>query len=113
MCPLYQYEESYYGTYYVFGGEIWYSASSGNVKITKSGDNYTVALSFLDEEYDNAQVTSTFTGKVDVDVSEYYDGALTATRIRKTVPAFKKSVVKRADKKRQTKAASKIACRLS
>jgi hypothetical protein len=113
MCPLYQYEESYYGTYYVFGNEIWYSASSGNVKITKNGDDYTVALSFLDEEYDNAQVTSTYTGKVAVDVSEYYDGTLTTARLRKATPSFKKSVVKRADNKRQTKAASRFACRLS
>lgn len=114
MCPLYLYDESYYGTYYVFGDEIWYSASSGNVKITKNGDNnYTVALSFLDEEYDNSKVTSTYTGVVAVDVSEYYDGALTTTRLRKVAPSFKKSVVKRADKQRQTKAASRFACRLS
>ena len=113
MCPLYQYEESYYGTYYVFGGQIWYSASSGNVKITKNGDNnYTVALSFLDEEYDNSQVTSTYSGEVAVDVSEYYDGSLTTARLRKAAPSFKKSVVKRSDNQRQTKAASKFACRL-
>ena len=97
----------------MFGGEIWYSASSGNVKITKNGDNnYTVSLSFLDEEYDNSQLTSTYSGAVTVDVSEYYDGSLTTARLRKTVPSFKKSVVKRSGNQRQTKAASKFACRL-
>lgn len=113
MCPIYLYDDSYYGTYYVYGGQIWYSASSGSVKITRNGDNHTITLSFRDEEYDNSLVTSTFTGKVTVDVSEYYDGSLTASRLRKAAPALKKSAVKRADRKRQTKAASRFACRLS
>ena len=66
----------------------------------------------LDEEYDNSQVTSTYSGEVAVDVSEYYDGSLTTARLRKAAPSFKKSVVKRSDNQRQTKAASKFACRL-
>ena len=112
LCPLYVYNDSYYGTYYVFDDMIWYSASSGSLNVAKSGDKYTFTLSFKDEEYDNAKVTSTYTGTVEVDVSEYYDGALTAG-FRRTAPAFKKNVVKRADKKRQSvKAASKFAGRL-
>ena len=113
LCPLYYYDDSYYGTFYVFGGEIWYSASSGSLNVSKSGSNYTFTLTFKDEDFENAKVTSTYTGKVEVDVSEYYDGALTARRLQKPVPAFRKVVVKRTGNKRQSvKAACKFAGRL-
>ena len=103
LCPLYTYDESYLGTFYAFGGMVWNSPTSGNLKISKSGDNYTIAISFIDGDYDNAQITSTYVGPVEVNTENYYDGSVSVAR--KAVPASKKVVAKRTSSKRQLKSA--------
>lgn len=115
LCPLYQFGEDYYGTFYVFDDTIWYSATSGSAKISKSGNNYTISLSFRDEEYDGAKLTSTYTGTVDIDVSEYYDGTVSLPRVKKAAPSYRRPAAMRSTTttKRNTKAACKLAGRLS
>ena len=77
LCPFYQIDEDNYGTYYVYGNWIWYAASAGNLKISKSADNYTVELSFTDADQGNAKVTSKYVGTVDVSTDYYNDGSTT------------------------------------
>lgn len=72
------YEDYTYGTTYCYNSNLIYGATSGTLKITKSGDNYSIALKFSDSYSDNAEVTCKYTGSVTVDDSEYYDGTETS-----------------------------------
>ena len=123
MLPPYLYDGDYCGTFYAYGEYVWYTACSGSIKITKSGDNYTFELSFKDDGdeevgYAPARVTMTYTGKVVVDVSEWWDEVEdeeesgNMMRIRKAVPSFKVKVCRRPANKRPVKAACRYAGRL-
>ncbi|MBP5488234.1 MAG: hypothetical protein J6X77_01550 [Bacteroidales bacterium] len=116
LCPYYVYDGDEYGTMYIYGYQTWFAADSGNLQISQSGDNYTIALTFYtDEESGKVKVTSTYTGTVEVDASEYYDGdsSLTVAKARKTVPSIRKATVKKNTNKREVKSACRIAGRLS
>ena len=105
LCPYYQVDEDNYGTYYVYGTWIWYTASAGNLKISKSGSNYTIELSFTSEDYDNAKVTSKYVGTVAVSTEYYNDGSTTQQlSLKKALQQSRKPAAKRsATHKRQVK----------
>ena len=113
----YEDSDDYCGTYYGHGTGVWYWAESGSLKITKSGDDYTFELSFNDngtEDYDPAKVTMTYTGKVEVDTSfaNQEDEGNALRLMKKATPSAKVKFGRKHTHKRQTKAASKFACRL-
>lgn len=123
LLPPYIWDNAYCGTFYGYGEEVWYIADSGNLKISKSGENYTFELSFKDngdEElgYSPAKVTMTYTGKVEVDVSNWWDGVEDEDEgsmlyVRKAAPSAKvKFGRKHTTHKSHFKAASKFAGRL-
>ena len=96
LCPYYQQDDSDLGTYYVFGNWIWYSASAGNLKISKSGNNYTIELYFTDSDFDNAKVTSKYVGTVAVSTEYYNDGSNAQTvSVKKALQASRKPAAKR------------------
>ena len=105
LCPFYQLDDSNFGTYYVFGSWIWYSASAGNLRISKSGTNYTIELTFTDSDFDNAKVTSKYVGTVAVSTDYYNDGSnAQALNLKKALQASRKPAAKRtATNKRQVK----------
>ncbi|MBO4465276.1 MAG: hypothetical protein J5748_01170 [Bacteroidales bacterium] len=122
LLPPYVWNEVWCGTFYGFGEEVWYVACSGSLKISKSGDDYTFELSFRDDGYedeeygyDPARVTMTYTGKVEVDVSEYWDGTDDEEdymfNMKKAGPTAKVKMARRNSVKRQSKAALKAAGR--
>lgn len=79
LLPYFYFEghEDYpQGTTYCCDSYLVYGATSGTLKITKSGDEYSIDLKFYDSYSDNAKVTCKYTGAVVVvDASEYYDGS--------------------------------------
>lgn len=67
------YEEYTQGTAYCYDNYLVYGATSGTLKVTKSGDEYNIELLFTDSESNNAEVLCKYTGPVVVDASYYYD----------------------------------------
>lgn len=90
------YENETYGTAYCYGGYLVYGATSGTLKITKSGDEYNIELLFTDSESENAEVLCKYTGPVTVDAGEYYDGTeatvLSARKAHGKKAALKKAI---------------------
>lgn len=86
-------EEDTYGTAYCYGGYLVYGATSGTLKITKSGDEYNINLKFYDSYCDDAEVLCKYTGPVTVNDSEYYDGSEASVLSVKKVHS-KKAVLK-------------------
>lgn len=75
LLPYYSDGKSDYGVLYCYAGYLVYGATSGTLKISKSGSEYDIELSFTDSESDNAEVLCKYTGPVTVDDSKYYDGS--------------------------------------
>lgn len=88
------YEDYSYGTTYCYGGYLVYGATSGTLKITKSGDEYSINLKFYDSYSDNAEVTCKYTGAVNVDISNYDDGTATASKLSAKKANIKKATLK-------------------
>ncbi len=88
------YEEYTYGTAYCYGGYLVYGATSGTLKITKSGDEYNINLKFYDSYYDNAEVTCSYIGQVNVDTSNYDDGTEAASKLSVKKAHSKKATMK-------------------
>lgn len=51
--PIYEYDGYYYGTMFCEGDNILVGATSGTVKIMKSGSTYTVSMDLVDSEFNN------------------------------------------------------------
>lgn len=104
LCPFYQIADDNYGTYYVYGNWIWYKASAGDLKISKSGDYYTIEISFTVADYDNAKVTAKYVGTVSISIENYNDGLQNQTAIKKAMKPSKITFGKKAVRsKRQIK----------
>ena len=70
LCPLYLYEEKYYGTYYAQNEAVVFGASDGTLNLSTSGGVSTIVLSFYDEEL-AAQFEVEYSGVVPIDNSSY------------------------------------------
>lgn len=88
------YETEIYGTAYCYDGNLVYGATSGTLKITKSGDEYNINLKFHDSYYDNAEVTCSYTGQVNVDTSNYDNGTDAASKLSVKKAHAKKATMK-------------------
>lgn len=88
------YEDEIYGTAYCYNSNLVYGATSGTLKITKSGDEYNINLKFYDSYYDNAEVTCSYTGQVNVDTSNYDDGTEAVSKLSAKKAHSKKAVLK-------------------
>lgn len=51
--PIYEYDGYYYGTMFCEGDNILVGATSGTVKVLKSGSTYTVSMDLVDSDYNN------------------------------------------------------------
>ena len=111
LCPTYPYANSYYGTYYSFGEWlVYYSAMSGNLNISKSGNLYTFSLSFTSEE--GEKVTVNYTGEIEVDLNYFIDSE-DDSNLLKAKKAPQKLISKKINNTRHAKAACRYAVRLS
>lgn len=88
------YEDYSYGTTYCYGGNLIYGATSGTLKITKSGDEYSIDLKFYDSYSDDAEVTCKYTGAVNVDISDYDDGTAAVSKLSAKKANVKKAALK-------------------
>ena len=70
LCPLYEYDGQYYGTYYGQGDAVVYGAAEGTLRIEASGSTYNLALSFYDAEMD-AEFEVNYAGAVEVSRNDY------------------------------------------
>ena len=70
LCPLYLYENAYYGTYYAQNEAVVFGASDGTLNLSTSGGVSTIVLSFYDEEL-AAQFEVEYSGVVPIDNSSY------------------------------------------
>jgi len=70
-AALYEVENGYAGTMYCLEDYIVVGASSGTVKVSKSGSNYTIEADLYDAEYDNT-FKGSYTGPLTyVDYTQY------------------------------------------
>lgn len=77
----------YYGTMFGQDNNIIVGANSGSVKISASGDNYTIEMDFVDEEYDSS-FQYTYTGKVKI--SDQSEGSIRKDFYWKKSATYKK-----------------------
>lgn len=88
------YEDEAYGTTYCYGGNLVYGATSGTLKISKSGDEYNIKLKFYDSYSDDAKVTCSYTGPVSVDTGNYDGGTKAASKLSAKKSPAKKAILK-------------------
>ncbi len=91
LCGYVDDENYCYGTW--FFGETaydYYAATSGSAKVSRSGDNYTIDLSFADSEM-NATLNGKFTAKL-----EYVDGTVQTTKSASVYTSYTKGCLNRA-----------------